>query len=329
MTDLSVVICSHNPRAEYLRRVLAALRAQTLGCDEWELLLIDNASSEPLAQGWDLSWHPRARHVREDELGLTPARLRGIREAKGALLVFVDDENVLERGYLGTVVALARHHPHLGVFGAGRLEPEFEVAPPRELTPLLSFLALRSVTTERWSNHLQDSACYPWGAGLIVRREVAARFAGLIRDLNITELLGRRGGQLFCAEDDLFSWAAVPLGQGFGLFPQLQVTHLINAGRVTRAYFLRLLRAHAFSHAVLDFLLQETPPPSLHATSVLRTLVHGVRDGLFAMKCDLAVARGRKDATRFIASNALRPLGARSQDPPLARNAAAPVGAGT
>src|SRR5438045_2554303 len=90
MSDISVVICTHNPRPDYLRRVLEALRNQTLPKKQWELLLIDNASSEPVAGNWDLKWHPNARHIGEYELGLTPARLRGIKESCGELLVFVD-----------------------------------------------------------------------------------------------------------------------------------------------------------------------------------------------------------------------------------------------
>ena len=100
MFAISVIICSHNPRAPYLRRVLDALRAQTLPAKDWELLLIDNASGEPLAGQFDLAWQPNARHVRENKIGLTPARLRGIAESKGDLLVFVDDDNVLRADYL-------------------------------------------------------------------------------------------------------------------------------------------------------------------------------------------------------------------------------------
>ena len=61
---------------------------------------MDNRSDEPLADRIDLSWHPDAHIVREDTLGLTPARLRGIRESKGDLLVFVDDDNVLDVDFL-------------------------------------------------------------------------------------------------------------------------------------------------------------------------------------------------------------------------------------
>ena len=162
MADTSVILCTHNPRPDYLRRVLDALDAQTLPKENWELLLIDNASKARLADSWGLSWHPRARHIREDELGLTPARLRAIRESCGDLLVFVDDDNVLAPNYLQTARTLFAEHPYLGVIGAGILEPEFEVQPPPEIVPHLAHLALRRVSVPLWSNNPNDHACVPW-----------------------------------------------------------------------------------------------------------------------------------------------------------------------
>ena len=77
---LTVVVCSHEPREDYLRRTLDSLRAQTLPKREWDLILIDNASQSPLAALWDLSWHPNGRHIMEPELGLAAARIRGMKE---------------------------------------------------------------------------------------------------------------------------------------------------------------------------------------------------------------------------------------------------------
>ena len=75
--QISVIVCTHNPRPHYLTRVLEALRDQTLPIEQWELLIIDNASHQPLTEtSWDLSWHPRARIVREEELGIAAARVR-------------------------------------------------------------------------------------------------------------------------------------------------------------------------------------------------------------------------------------------------------------
>lgn len=120
---ITVAICSHNPRPNYLARVLEALKAQTLPREAWELLLIDNASENRLAEAWDLSWHPSARHVREDVLGLTPARLRAISEAAGDVLVLVDDDNVLFPDYLEQCLTIAGEWPILVAWG-GQQFPE-------------------------------------------------------------------------------------------------------------------------------------------------------------------------------------------------------------
>lgn len=56
---LSVVVCSHNPRASYLARVMQGLEDQTLGA-AWELLIVDNVSETPIAGQMDLSWHRAA-----------------------------------------------------------------------------------------------------------------------------------------------------------------------------------------------------------------------------------------------------------------------------
>src|SRR5215472_17312484 len=122
---ISVITCAHNPRPDYLDQVLDALRAQTLDKEQWEYLLIDNASDEPLASRVDLSWHPHSRIIREDHLGLTHARLRGIREALGELLVFVDDDNVLDADYLKAALRVAAAWPILGAFG-GQVRPRFD-----------------------------------------------------------------------------------------------------------------------------------------------------------------------------------------------------------
>jgi len=151
MADISVIVCTRNPRGDYLHRVLEALNAQTLPKNNWELLVVDNASNERLADSLRLSWHPRARHIREDNLGLTSARMRGITEACGELLVFVDDDNVLAPDFLEKARTLYAQRPDLGAFGAGSLEPEFEVRPPSEILPRIRLLALRTVSSARWT----------------------------------------------------------------------------------------------------------------------------------------------------------------------------------
>ena len=200
-TFVSVVICAHNPRAEYLQRVLDGLRRQTLPLAHWELLLVDNASSPRIADHWDMSWHPGGRHVQEENLGLTAARLRGINETVGEVVVFVDDDNVLSADFLARALAIAEDRPDLAVFGAGRIEPEFETPPATELGPHLRLLALRTVATQACSRNPTESWCVPWGAGLCVTRLAAAAYVRLVEKLDITSVIGRPGSRRGSTED--------------------------------------------------------------------------------------------------------------------------------
>jgi glycosyltransferase involved in cell wall biosynthesis len=311
---VSVVLCTHEPRADYLARALDGLRAQRLDVAQWELILVDNASSARLEDRWDLSWHPRARFVREEELGLTAARLAGIRASSGALLVFVDDDNLLARDFLERAIAVAAAHPHLGVLGAGALVPEFEVEPPAALRHRLGMLALRSVPRPVWTNDPENTDVMPWGAGMVVTRAVAQAYLEVVAEESVRAVVGRRGSRLFSGEDNLFSWAASALGLGFGLFPDLRVTHLISARRVTKRHFLRLCRDQRFSHAILMRLLARESGPRGLRDRLTRLLTRAVLRGWFELRCELAGQRGEGAAARFLAEHDLRPVALSARD---------------
>ncbi|MGZ3689577.1 MAG: glycosyltransferase family 2 protein, partial [Bdellovibrionota bacterium] len=194
---VSVIVCTHNPCADYMERTLSSLKVQTVPNEKWELLVIDNASERPVAQEIDLSWHPHARCLREEQVGLTPARLRGIRESRGELLIFIDDDNVLQPDYLEKALALQESQPFLGAFGAGVLRPEFEKEPSPKISGLLSMLALRTVDAPAWSNSPRNYETIPWGAGLCATRAVANYYLQLVEELKTVAVLDRRGDALF------------------------------------------------------------------------------------------------------------------------------------
>jgi hypothetical protein len=119
-------------------------------------------------------------------------------------------------------------------------------------------------------------------------------------------VIDRRGSRLFCGGDDLFSWASVCGGTGFGLFPELRVTHLINAQRLTRGYMLRLLHDHRLSHGVLGYMLDGTRPRRIDLIRCVDVFLRGIKNGWFPMRCQWATARGEDRAARLIAEQGLR-----------------------
>lgn len=250
MFECSVIVCTHNPRTLYLRRTIDALREQTLPRNSWELLLIDNASDAPLESLWDISWHPHARHIREDQLGLTYARFAGINQARADLFIFVDDDNVLQSDYLEHACRIAREFSHIGAFG-GTIKGEFETPVPDWAEPYLEGLCIKEITRDRWSNDYAWTDAVPYGAGMCVRSAVARRYRDDIQHEVLRRGLDRSGGQLTSAGDLDMAWTAIDLGLGTGRFQSLKVVHLIPSGRLTEDYLVRLNAGFSYSNNII------------------------------------------------------------------------------
>ena len=297
---LSVITCSHNPRESYLRRVLDALSAQTQPKTDWELILVDNASTLPLAERFDLSWHPDARHVREAELGLTPARLRGISEAKADVIVFVDDDNVLSEMYIAEAMAIGERYPFLGAWGAGTITPEFESPPPRWAMPHLPWLALREVSTILWSNEVWMAT--PLGAGLCVRRFVAERYRDEL-SMDATRVqFDRRGGSLEGGGDFDLVYTSRRFDLGWGIFPSLRLLHLMPSVRTTKKYLLKIAEATSFSIVLLNDKAGCAAPPRPGKLKLLaRAALILARQGWFSVMFFAAQQRGFDRGHRQVA----------------------------
>ncbi|MEZ4617192.1 MAG: glycosyltransferase [Caldilineaceae bacterium] len=248
---IAVIICSHNPRKVFLNRVLASLQAQTLLLSQWELLLIDNISNSTLASEFDLSWHPNGRHISEMTPGLTPARLRGIHEATADLLVFVDDDNVLEANYLEQASFISKNWPMLGAWG-GQIRPEFEHQPPEWTRRYWKSLAIREFDKDQWSNLVHQSKTTPYGAGLCVRKYVAERYRQVVLEDSRRLNLDRKGQLLTSCGDLDLAYTACDIGLGTGLFTALQMTHLIPSARLEESYLLRLVEGTRYSKIILN-----------------------------------------------------------------------------
>jgi glycosyltransferase involved in cell wall biosynthesis len=247
--ELSVIICAHNPRPDFLKRTLAGLQAQNLPADRWELLLVDNASEPPLDT--PLGWHPDARICREPGLGLVRARICGIHQSRGEILVFVDDDNVLAPDYLEIVLRLAKDWPFIGAWG-GQCHAEFEVTPAEWTRPFWKYITIREFDEARWANipHWNDSM--PFGSGLCVRRMVAEAFLSHVHSNPHSLNLGRRGDLLYGSEDFDLALSACDVGLGTGIFPELHLHHLIAARRLSPRYLKRLVQSLECSFTLFE-----------------------------------------------------------------------------
>lgn len=299
---ISVAVCTLNPRPEYFEMVLSALADQTLSKSEWELIVVDNGSTPPLDRQL-VGWHPNGRLIREMEPGLTPARVRAIRESSGDLIVFVDDDNLLDANYLEQAIQLLRNFPMLAAIG-GSCFPRFETTPHPVLKPWLDGLVVEVLDRPRWANLECGGPSLPPGAGLVVRRAVAERYCTYVQNSSHRRLLDRRGGNLSSGGDSDLALTSIDLGYGTGRFPELRLTHLIPKGRLEAEYLIQLQYALAYSGVIVNNLHQLKPvqkPSRINlfvklVAAFIRALVFW--KGILGARIALSRERGRLSAWR-------------------------------
>jgi glycosyltransferase involved in cell wall biosynthesis len=301
MFDASVIICTHNPRRDYLDRAIASLRRQTLPVDKWELIVIDNASKISVADQYDLSWHANAQHVVENKLGLSSARHRGIQESSSQLLIFVDDDNVLATNYLEQALKIERNCQFLGAWGSGSIALEFEVEPPHHVKYLLPWLGLRHSNHPIWSNAISCSDATPIGAGLCIRRAVAEAYIEYCTTSTI-QISGRKGSSLAAHEDYEICYLACRNGLGMGVFPELEIVHLISKERVTDQHMLKLVESVTLSGLLLSYKWTGSIPKSSYsARGAIRILVNILNRHGFDRRVYFAELRANIAARRLLA----------------------------
>jgi glycosyltransferase involved in cell wall biosynthesis len=242
--QLSVILPAFNPARGRLACTLGGLAAQTIEPSRWEVLLIDNASDPAAAPGTELAATlPGFRLLQEPERGLTPARLCGIRAARGEVLVFVDDDNVLAPDYLAEAGRLFQQRPQLGAAG-GTVLPEWETPPPAWTMEFHGLLALRPSALAPLV--AQGGPGAPWpafapvGAGLCVRRTAIESYVQALAHDPVRLNLDRSGSSLASGGDNDLVFEILNAGWDIGYFPSLTLTHLIPASRLEPTYLARL-----------------------------------------------------------------------------------------
>jgi glycosyltransferase involved in cell wall biosynthesis len=266
---ISVIVPTHNPDPGRLQRTLLGLRAQSLPPADWEVLLVNNASTRfPAADFFIACALENFSIIIEPELGLTAARRRGLSAAHGEIALLVDDDNLLAPDYLAVTVALFAAHPRVGAAG-GRSRPEFAVEPEKWTREFFPLLALRDLgdapqfaTSLRPNGSTRNEypACAPIGAGMALRR--AAWEAWLHTSASHT-LSDRRGTALSSSGDNEIVFQLMIAGWSVAYFPTLILTHLIPAGRLEPAYLAQLNRGIQRSWMQVLALHEANPWPPL------------------------------------------------------------------
>ena len=230
---LSVVVCTHD-RPVDLRRCLDAL-ARVDG--QVEVIVVDSASEPPCESIVEAYSEviPGIRYVREDGPGLSRARNRGIGEARGDLVAFVDDDAAPSTNWARYLVDAFDADGSVGCVG-GACVPVFDETSGRPAW--LSDRLLQFAGITRFGSNPREarsSAEWPFGANIAFRVEALPGGRPFLHEL------GRTGDSLLSGEE----WALVETVRAAGwriwLEPRATVEHTVHPERCESRYYWRRL----------------------------------------------------------------------------------------
>jgi glycosyltransferase involved in cell wall biosynthesis len=233
---LTAIICTYN-RAKYIGNLLESIAANDLPKSEYEIVLVDNNCTDNTKEVCDafVKTHKdvQFRYVVEPEQGLSAARNKGIKEAKGELIVYVDDDALVDTWYLRTIVEYMDAHPEISAVG-GPIIPLYEdTEEPKWMTRYTKELLCGYLYFGEEERAFPGDR-YPGGGNAAYRANVFEQ-VGLFNTA-----LGRKGNGLMGSEEkDIFDKMRAQ-GMRFMYLPKMILHHIIPRKKLERDYFDRL-----------------------------------------------------------------------------------------
>ncbi len=279
-------ICTYNGGGR-LRGVVDALRIQTQPAHTWELIIVDNASTDDTGKvAADLIrglFGGRARVVHEAKAGLSFARARAGREAQGEIICFLDDDNIPSPGFVAAAIQAFAQCPKAGAVG-GKVLPLWEAAP----SPLaLAIQDFALAIADRGDNAFKyDNLVGPVGAGLCIKAELLRRIYQ--HESVAGKVVGRKTSGFGGGEDVAIGVLVWRMGFECWYDPSLVIQHALPARRMEKDYLLRLYNGIGRGQAAVRRLHDwkaRTPLAWLVASKDLARWTRGCLGGASTQMC--------------------------------------------
>lgn len=228
---VTVIICTRN-RASQLCNVLDSFVAMDKPSEDWEMLLVDNGSSDNTQEVIN-SYKDKLpiRSVIEETPGLSNARNTGVKNATGEYICWTDDDVKVDTKWLVGYVEAFKKHPDAVVFG-GVIEPVAETEFPKwwvENFDLFEDLMAKRDFGDKEILFGKSNKTTPYGANFAIKTEANKRHLYNV-NLGVSPNFKRLG-----EETDVIS-KIIDEGASGLWTPKPIVKHIIPAARLTKEY---------------------------------------------------------------------------------------------
>ena len=250
---LSIIICTFN-RCALAEKALASAARQSVGPHEYEIILVDDGSSDatPAMAARFSDGRQNFRYLRKENAGLSAARNTGWQNARAPLVAFLDDDGTAAADWVAEFLAAARRHPeNVACFG-GPINLEWEQPRPGWLDDEnLSWLGRYEPSPSEIVS--RDQGLFRGGNMLI-------RAAALVRCGGFAVHLGRVGTNLLSQEESAFWTTACSHGYKCAYVPGARIRHWVPRSRLKPGWFRRRVYWEGISMARQDEAAQAYTP---------------------------------------------------------------------
>jgi glycosyltransferase involved in cell wall biosynthesis len=228
---ITVILCTHN-RCESLAKVLDSIALSVIpDLVEWEVLVVDNNSNDHtravVEEFCRLNW--RVRYLFERRQGKSYALNAGIREAKGNLLAFTDDDLTVDPMWLQNLTSVLDEGEWVG--SGGRTIPEKTFLAPRWF-PNDAQYALAPLGMFDIGLKAEQFTVSPIGNNMAYLKKMFEKHGGFRTDL------GPQPGSEIRGEDTEFGKRLIAAGERLWYEPSAVVYHSVPERRIKKDYFL-------------------------------------------------------------------------------------------
>lgn len=236
--QFSVVICTYN-RAKYLSETLESLALQTVAPRQFEIVIVDNNSPDNTEDVCDEFMRRRAdlniRYFKEVNQGISYARNRGVTEAQGKFITFMDDDETVTADFLQNLNAFCQAYPTAQLISEP-VVPVFEADPPKWMSPFTMRLITGAYDKGKEVKMVGPND-YPGTGHATFMKELFNRYGGFKTNL------GRKGTSLLGAEDKDFFLRLIQNGIPCYYVPSATIYHHIPKEKLTANFFNRITLA--------------------------------------------------------------------------------------
>ena len=197
----SFITCTYN-RDKYIGQTLQSVCDQKYPDNNYEIIVIDNNSTDNTASICEefRAEYPNKnfRYFKEMNQGLSFALNRGIKEAQGEYLIFVDDDETIIPEHLERLDNHLRTYPEAVLCGTPVI-PVYEIPEPKWMSRFTQRL-IGGYFDQGKEVKILEAKNYPGTGHTIIKKELYERYG------NYNTELGRKGTSLIGAEDkDMFN----------------------------------------------------------------------------------------------------------------------------